>query len=86
MDGTRDTAPRAMPGVLAWLVMAVIALGIAGYAIYRPAGNADLIEYIAVVDQWEGAIKNKLAENVDVPPSTTSRCSTPRFWRTIRTG
>ena len=55
MDGTRDETPRAMPGVLAWLVMAVIALGIAGYAIYRPAGNADLIEYIAVVHQWEGA-------------------------------
>ena len=55
MDGTRDMAPRAMPGVLAWLVMAAVALGIAGYAIYRPAGNADLIEYIAVVDQWEGA-------------------------------
>ena len=54
MDGTRDTTPRAMPGVLAWLVMAVIALGIAGYAIYRPAGNADLIHYIAVVHQWEG--------------------------------
>jgi hypothetical protein len=55
MDGTRDTTPRALPGVLAWLVMAVIALGIAGYAVYRPAGNADLIEYIAVVHQWEGA-------------------------------
>ena len=55
MDGTRDMTPRALPGVLAWLVMAVIALGIAGYAVYRPAGNADLIEYIAVVRQWEGA-------------------------------
>jgi hypothetical protein len=55
MDGMRDTPPRAMPGALAWLVMTVIALAIAGYAIYRPAGNADLIEYIAVVHQWEGA-------------------------------
>jgi hypothetical protein len=55
MDGTRDTVPRAMPGVLAWLVMTLVALGIAGYAVYRPAGNADLIHYIAVVHQWQGA-------------------------------
>ena len=46
--------------LLAWLTMIAIAIGVAGYADYRPAGNADIVHYIATVHYWEGATGSDL--------------------------
>ena len=55
-----ESSPREREGrivggeVLAWLVIALVTLSMAAYALYRPGANTDLIFYAATVHQWDG--------------------------------
>jgi hypothetical protein len=46
------TAGRRGGTVVAWLAMVIVVVAIGSYALYRPAGNADLVDCIATVSQW----------------------------------
>jgi hypothetical protein len=48
--------------VVAWFLMLAVVLAIVGYALYRPAGNADLVDYIATVHQWQGKSGQALSD------------------------
>lgn len=55
----------ARPGgriVAAWLAMIMVVVAIGGYALYRPAGNADLVDYVATVNQWRGLSGQALSD------------------------
>ncbi|HEY7132012.1 MAG TPA: glycosyltransferase family 39 protein [Candidatus Limnocylindrales bacterium] len=53
---------RRREDVVAWVLMIAVVVAIAAYALYRPAGNADLVDYIATVHQWQGKSGQALSD------------------------
>ena len=63
VDGTgADIAGRRGGTVAAWLAMVIVLVAIGCYALYRPAGNADLVDYIATVNLWRGMSGQALSD------------------------
>jgi hypothetical protein len=44
--------------------MAVLLLGLAGYSVYRPAGNADIVDYVSTAHSWQGLSGQALSDAV----------------------
>ena len=44
------------------LAMLVVLIAVGAYALYRPAANADLVDYIATVQQWRGLSGQALSD------------------------
>jgi len=65
MDAVEDrpaTTRARREDILAWVLMLAVVLALVGYALYRPAGNADLVDYIATVHQWQGKSGQALSD------------------------
>jgi hypothetical protein len=52
----------ATGAIAAWLVMVAVVVAIGGYALHRPAGNWDLVAYVATVHQWRGLSGQELSD------------------------
>jgi hypothetical protein len=53
---------RALAGVVAWVAMLALLAAMAGFALDRPAGNADLVDYVATAHSWEGLSGQALSD------------------------
>jgi len=61
-DRRLDTIAWASARVAAWLAMIAVVVVLGGYSLYRPAGNADIVEYVATVHVWHGLSGQMLSD------------------------
>jgi len=61
-DRRLDTTAGASARVAAWLAMIAVIVVLGGYSLYRPAGNSDVVEYVATVHMWHGLSGQMLSD------------------------